>query len=281
MKTKKIALLLPLLPMLMANSAVRTVYSNRYEDFTASYAGEEIIDNYRYQVFHVKNIGEGYISSFNVTGSKYDYDFSATAGEDGFYPIFDSVLIAPNQEIDIKVKSYTPIVAIDSAKLSYYAYAYTAFVEGATVSGTKVVELLKQEETYCYYSIDLKVDNAPSNEANAVVLKAKYDGNDVYLKLDSYRKYRFYTNEALDLSKLEIGDPVAILKNAPEDYEDGFGDVIEFFGRLLIIFITILFIVGSIIFLAIFLPKIIRKSNERKRRQALEEKQNNQEDKRE
>ena len=281
MKTKKLVLLLPLLPFLMANSPVRSVYSGRYEDFEASYVGEEIIDNYRYQVFHVKNIGEGYISSFNVSGNSYSYEFSANARENEFYPIFDSVVIGPKQEVDIKIKSYNALAVIDGSKLNYYSYAYTAFVEEATVSGSYNVELLKQTESYCYYSIDVKVENVPSKESNAVVFKANYDGNDFYLKVDSYQKYRFYTSEPLDLSKLEIVDKAAVLKDVHEadNYDDGFTIIGQFLLRLLLIFVTIIFIVGSIIFLTIFLPKIIRKSNQRKR-DAINKK-NNEENKRE
>lgn len=282
MKIKKLALLLPLLPFLMANSPARSVYSGRYEDFEASYVGEEIIDNYRYQVFHVKNTGEGYISYLNVNGTAVEYDFSCTVREDDFYPIFETVVIAPNQEVDVKVKSYTALAVIDGSKLSYYSYAYTSFVEGATVSGTKNVEVLKETENYCYYSIDVQVDDATAKIANSLVFKANYDGVEFYLKVDSYQKYRFYTTEQIDLNKLEIGDPVAVLKDAEDDYYyEGLVVVGQLLLRLLLVFIAILFIVGSIIFLAIFLPKIIRKSKQRKRDQALKEKQNNEGDKRE
>ena len=278
MKNKKLALLLPLLPLLMANSAVRRVSPDKYEDFAASYVGEEIVDNYRYQVFHVKNTGKGYMSYFAANG-KLDYDFNAYANEGDFYPLFENTVIAPNQEIDVKVKSNTPIVAVDSNELEYRAYAYISFVEEATVSGSKDVELLKEEDNYCYYSIDAKVENAPSNEPYCVVFKATYDGNDFYLKVNSSDKLRFYTSEKLDLSKLEISGETAVLKDAPYDnyYDQSLVAIGQFFLRLLIIFIVIIFCVGSLIFLTIFLPKIIRKKYQRKR--DLQRQQNNQENK--
>ena len=260
----------------MANSPARSsIYSSRYEDFEAAYVGEEIADNYRYQIFHVKNTGEGYISYFYADG-KLDYEFYAYAGEDDFFPTFENTVIGPNQEIDLKIKSSTALAVIDGNKLDYRASAYSNFVEGATVSGDRSVELLRETETYCYYSINATVENAPANTSIALVFKANYDGTDFYLKVDSYNKYRFYTTKPIDLNKLEIGDSVSILKSAENDYYyDGFGVIGEFLGTLLLIFIIVVFIVGNIIFLTIFLPKIIRKANQRKREKELKEKQNN------
>ena len=112
-----------------------------------------------------------------------------------------------------------------------------------------------------------------------MVFKVAYDGNDFYLKVNSSDKLRFYTSEKLDLSKLEISEETAVLKDAPYDnyYDESLAAIGQFFLRLLIIFIVIIFFVGSLIFLIIFLPKIIRKKNQRKR--DLQRQQNNQENK--
>ena len=266
MKNKKLALLLPLLPLLMANSPAPRIYAERYEDFESSYVGEETIDNYRYQVFNIKNTGKGYISSFYADG-KLDYEFSASARENDFYPLFENTVIGPNQNTNIKIKANTPLVAIDKNQLEYRTYAYSYFFEDAIVSGSKDVELLKQNDDYCYYSIDVQVENVPANERNSIIFKATYDGDELYLKVDSDAKYRFYTTEALDLTKFDIGNPVSVLKKTDDsyNYDEAFEAIGAFFLRLLIVFVVIIFLIGGIIFLTIFLPKIIRKKNQRKR----------------
>ena len=264
MKNKKILLLLPLMPLLMANSPARSNYSIVYKDFQATYIGEQIEDNYRYQKFHLNNSGDGFIETFYVNG-KDSYDFYAYFYTGDFFPIFEQTLIGPHQEVDLKIKSNTPLVNVDGSKLEYRVNAYTTYTKDIAVSGSKKVELIKEELNYCYYKIDIKVDSSEQKNSHSLVVKANYDGQELYLKINTYDNYRFYTSELLDLSKLEIDGVVACLQsNSDSDY-DGLAVISAFFARLFIVFLVILFIVANIIFLTVFLPKIIRKSKQRKR----------------
>ena len=89
MKTKKLELLLPILPLLMANSpAPARLRSQKYDDFEASYVGDELNDNYRYQIFHLKNNGIGFISELDISGLE-GYEYSTYLSENTFNPIFD------------------------------------------------------------------------------------------------------------------------------------------------------------------------------------------------
>lgn len=270
MNYKKLALLLPLLPLLMANSPARSSYYSEYEDFEASYVREDVIDNYRYQVFHLNNKGQGYISSFTVLGAE-DYDFSLYFHDYNFHPIFQNTVIAPGQEIDLSGLAYTPLATIDGSKLKYACNAYTSLNQSLTVTGDKSVSLIQKRETYCYYQLNVGIDGASSENKYGIIVNAAYEGQEFYLKVDSYEKYRFYTSESIDLSKLEIKDVAAVVDQSYQIDYNGFSPVIDFLVRLLIIFSLVVLIVGGLIFLLIFLPKIVRKSNERKRANANRE----------
>ena len=276
MKIKKLALLLPLLPLLMANSPARGTYSRVYEDFEATYVEEQIEDNHRYYLFHINNTGKGFIDAFYVSGQG-DYEFSASVYDNNIFQPFESAFIAPNQQVDLKVKANTSLVTIDDNLLNYHAYAYSTYQKDPAVSGTKAVELIKEYDSYCYYKIDVQADDLKQGDYVYLVVKATYDNQEFYFRVSSSERYRFYTSELLDLDKLEIKGVVAsISSSASGDDYSGLAALGEFFGRFLLIFVVIAFIVGNILFLTIFLPKIIRKSKQR--RVNTEKKQNKEED---
>lgn len=251
----------------MANSPAPRPYPTNYKDFEASYLGEEINDNYRYQVFHINNSGDGYISDFTVNGRGKYIDFSAYADENTFSSIFENTVIGPHQEVDIKPNVYTNLATIDGNYLDYRADAYTKFSKPATVNGSKSVTQAYKSGDYCYYEVDIQLQDVEEN-TYSVIFKSTYQGEVVYLKFDSLRNFHFYTREAIDLNEFEIDEAVAFLSKNDYYSNNGYDispTIAAFLIRILVIFLIIVFFVGSLIFLLIFLPKIIRKANDKKR----------------
>lgn len=280
MKIKKLALLLPILPLLMANSpAPARIYPKKYDDFEASYVGDEINDNYRYQIFHLKNNGTGFISELDISGLE-GYEYNTYLSENTFNPIFDDTLIGPGQELDLRVKSTTPLVTIDGSKLSYRSYAYIETGNSEkTISGDKSVSLVSSYvggfgssyESYAY-QINASIEDTDTAYRYTILFKLNYDGETIYLKVENDSKLFFYTYEELDLSKLEVIEASRIyeITNTNTYYYSGCTLALaQFLLRILVVFLVVVLVVGSIIFLTIFLPKIIRKNNAKKREKEI------------
>ena len=264
----------------MANSpAPARIYPKQYDEFEASYVGDEVNDNYRYQVFHLKNKGDGFISELDIY-SLDGYEYNSYLDTNTFHPIFDDTLIGPGQDLDLRVKSTTPLVTIDGSKLSYRSYAYIETGNSEkTISGDKSVSLVSSYvggfgspyESYAY-QINASIDGAGASYRYTFIFKLNYDGETVYLKIENDSKLVFYTYEELDLSKLEVLEASKIyeISNTETYYYSGCTLALaQFLLRLLVIFLVIILIVGSIIFLTVFLPKIIRRSNAKKREKEI------------
>lgn len=277
MKTKKLALLLPILPLLMANSpAPARIRPQKYDDFEASYVGDEINDNYRYQIFHLKNNGTGFISELDISGLE-GYEYNTYLSENTFNPIFDDTLIGPGQELDLRVKSTTSLVTIDGSKLIYHSYAYLDSGNSEkTITGDKSVSLVSSYVGGSYtsysYRINASIEGADSAYRYTILFKLNYDGETIYLKVENDSKLFFYTYEELDLSKLEVIEASRIyeITNTNTYYYSGCTLALaQFLLRILVVFLVVVLVVGSIIFLTIFLPKIIRKNNAKKREKEI------------
>ena len=264
---KKLLMMLPILPLMMANSpAPQRVFN--YDDFKMTFVSEEIIDS-NYQTckytYQVDNYGDGYIYDITrlKTLSSYYYTvYYAGADDDLFY--FNQI-IAPHSEFTFSYEDgqfdYT------SPNVEYAANAYTEFSEDAIISGSFDISLT-YEPMYSYdhyysYFIDLQIKGLNQEKYYYnVILNLKYDDVNysllIYETYDEYKKdgYTFSSKEKLDLTKLTLQDnPIVVAQEMYAGYKEPTMNVTAMLIALGIV------IGGVIIFCGIYFPIKSRKKN--------------------
>ena len=145
--SKKLLAILPILPLMMANSPAKMRDFN-YTDFKMTFVSQEETSEgssyFKYN-YHVENTGDGYIYDIMRYNRNY-YDYQV------FYPgcggcLFNNQVIAPHSEMDFYYQDYQ----IDENALNYAANAYTEFAEAITLSGSFDIYLFEEP----YYSYDV------------------------------------------------------------------------------------------------------------------------------
>lgn len=267
-KYSKLLILLPICPLLMANSPAPAVYPDDYKDYQITYVKEEKIadDKYNY-VFNFKNTGDGYINYIYLNGeeivngeemyyglSLYDYEIASPFADGLLPPGF-------NGEVTLESTYQVP----NPSKLKHNCQAYTEFYNDATIEGTKELSLNQdryynaQSDIY-YYNFDIKLSDTEDGYYYGVILKLNYDGEICYVKTDQFHSYQIVTNELLDLSKISVED-IKVIRTV--EYNNGFGQFISIVVIVFVVGLLLLFAAG--IFAAIFFPLMAA----RRRRRAV------------
>ena len=259
--SKKLLAILPILPLMMANSPAKMRDFN-YTDFKMTFVSQEETSEgssyFKYN-YHVENTGDGYIYDIMRYNRNY-YDYQV------FYPgcggcLFNNQVIAPHSEMDFYYQDYQ----IDENALNYAANAYTEFAEGITLSGSFDIYLFEEpyysyDDAYYGYFIDLTVNNLNENKYYyQYILNVKYD--DVCYSIVIYKTWHrnaegfsFYSRERLDLNKLTLQD-TAIVVN--QDLQPGYRE--PTLDTLAMVISLGVVIGGVVIFSAIYFPIKFRK----------------------
>ena len=262
MKThaRKLLFIIPLLPLLMANSPAPKVYDEQYNDLEVTYSSEECYHNYYFYHFNLKNTGNGYAHYVNFTNDRYDESFYASVNEDEIFYPFVSALYAPgfDDEVIVVTKNKIP----DSKKVVANAYAYSEIAEEITISGSKALTYSVEQsdpsiKNYAY-ELDISVSGRLSDYYYGAAVKVTYDGKDGCLKIDNLQDKPFIrTSERIDLSKLTVHEVVAY-KSARYYYGANVN-----WNNALTPLLTFLLIFGLLlsfgIFSAIFFPAMARR----------------------
>lgn len=266
---KKIVLLLPVLPMLMANAPAPTPRPSEYEDYTISVSDvqkhtEDVI-YYRYS-YDVKNTGEGYISDIyvNLRRSDNSYDYDNLEGI-SFDSIFYDSLIIPHQEITAIGKSRLSEPSIDNYKeVHYTASAYIDFADDVTVTGDYELTTLSYDNAY---KVNISLEGTKKGDYYyGVIFKITYDGEDHYVHSDEMRGFDIRVNNHFDYTKLTNIEVVKVTKT--DAYHSHVGEVLT--GIAIVFFVCFILVISMGIFAAIFFPIM------QKKRRARREKKNEQ-----
>ncbi len=266
---KKIVLLLPVLPMLMANAPAPTPRPSKYEDYTISVNNvqkytEDVI-YYRY-TYDIKNTGEGYISDISVNftsnNNTYHNDYLQNVSFDA---VFHDPLIIPHQEITALGNCRLPEPSVDNYKnISYYATAYSTFADDVTVTGDYELTTLSYNNAY---KVNISLEGTKKNDFYyGVIFRITYDGEDHYVHSDEMQGFDIRVNDHFDYTKLTNIEVVKVTKT--DAYHSHVGEVLT--GIAIVFFVCFILVISMGIFSAIFFPIM------RKKRRARREKKNEQ-----
>lgn len=262
--SKKLLAILPILPLMMANSPAKMRDFN-YTDFKMTFVSQEETSEgskyFKYN-YHVENTGDGYIYDIMRYNRNY-YDYQV------FYQgcggcLFNNQVIAPHSEMDFYYQDYQ----IDENALNYAANAYTEFAEGITLSGSFDIYLFEEpyysyDDAYYGYFIDLTVNNLNENKYYyQYILNVKYD--DAYYSIVIYKMWHrnaegfsFYSRERLDLNKLSLQDTAVVVA---QEIQPGYREPTFNIPAMLISLGVV--IGGAAIFCGIYFPIKSRKKND-------------------
>ena len=271
---KKLVILLPVLPMLMANAPAPTPRPSEYMDYTISVSdvqkhSEDVI-YYRYS-YDIKNTGEGYITDIDVNLRRSDnsYDYDNLEGI-SFDSIFYDSLIIPHQEITAIGKSRLSEPSINKYKeVHYKARAYINFADNVTVTGD--YELTKVNHSINTYKVNISLEGTKKNDFYyGVIFKITYDEQVRYVHSDEMQGFDIRVNDLFDYTKLTNIEVFKVTKT--DAYHSHMGEVLT---GIAIVFIVCFFLMISMgIFSAIFFP-IMKKKRRARRAAALRAKQEN------
>ena len=245
-KNKMLLMLLPMLPMLMANAPAPKAYPKAYTDFEANIVNEE--NSYDY-TFHFKNTGVGYISSFFASSEECS-NFGYYFGGLGFCPFSYNGVLIPGQEWESVRTSEEKVN--DYSKVKYTAEAYFDFADDVTVSGDLSVH--KYDGGKNGYAVNVELNGGDRNHYNyGLILKLTYDSNDYYIEVDQFENYSFDTDGTFDKSKLTKVEVVEVTRSVTYGYRGGNnnGYAAVFFGALVMPFIIILGVIALVIVITI------------------------------
>ena len=264
---QKLLMLLPILPLMMANSPVKAPRYN-YTDFNVTLVSEELIENtynemYKY-TYRATNTGDGYIYEIARGQNEY-YNYAIFySGIEGC--LFTNQVIGPGRTVEF----YTQDYKLYNENVVYAANAYTNFSDSVDLTGSFKIRL-EDEPMYYYenptygYFVDMRVLNLNENKYYyTFILNLKYKGenysNVVYNFWDRNNNQGFYfsAREKLDLEELTLQDtPLTISQEIYPGYKDPSLNVMA----MLISLGTV--IGGAAIFCGIYFPIKARKKEEK------------------
>ena len=277
MKTnyKKLLTLLPILPLMMANSPAKR-YEPTYFDFDMAFV-ERVNNfdegtNYFDYTYNINNKGDGYIYEIDFKNPNYPsstyYDSLYYTGESHKGELFENTIIAPHHAYTMTFTRYYSFLG-DGENLEFGAFAYTDFEEDPIIQGDKSITLIyaptsPYESSYYQYFVDCTVKGLNSNKYYYnIILNLVYDNVDYSVViygyyLNDHEGFCFTTKEQLDLTKLSFQEtPITVARRIYDGYiEPGF--------NVTALLITLgIAVVSTGIFLAIYLPMKAKKKNEK------------------
>ena len=218
---KKLIVLLPVLPMLMANSPVPAPHPSSYKDFSISISDikkhPKDVLYYQYS-YDLNNTGEGYITyiyiDYRTKDNKYDSDILDGSALDSIF--YESVII-PHQEVTLLGKNTILEPSIDNyEKITYSAFAYSDFADDVTVTGD--YSLTKATYSSNTYEVNISLEGTDKKGFYyGVVFKITYDDEVHYVHAEEHDQFAIRVMEDFDLTKLTKIELYKITKTAAYD----------------------------------------------------------------
>ena len=271
-RARKLLSIIPLLPLLMANSPAPQIRDEEYKDLQATYLSVESYHGYNFYHFNLHNTGDGYVDYVVLNnGLNADRYFYASVESDEVCQPFYNGLIEPgfNREVVVLTKN----TLSSSETVTATGYAYTTLAEEVTISGSKeityMVENSDKKNNYYYYEIDCSLEGMSDDYYYGAAIKLNYKGNTYCVKSNFTSKMTLTTSEELDMDQLSVSEVVALKSEKIYRYYDYF-DFTGAMHAVLIFFLILGLLLSFGIFAAIFFPAMAR----RRRRRLLQEQNN-------
>ena len=245
---KKLALLIPVLPLLMATTALPspTASIEKYKDISISgtYLGTtNQFDPKEYQYeLDIENTG----SEHAILSMSYEYS-TIYLYYDGFSnsPLFSNHMLVPGGHEKIKVKTDKSDTISDWSKYGIALCHYSILDEDVTFKDLSFKEA-KYANGYSFYVLEGKINNL-SDFYYDLVFDVTYKGED-YSFSYNLRDDKITTREELDLTQLEIKNVKA--------YRSSYKKVEEANWALLLV-IAIIAIIAMLFIIFILIPGLI------------------------
>ena len=270
--TRRFLTLLPLLPLVMANSPLPEVFSESYKDFKLTFVSEEETSDGRFQQrFTLENTGKGYIDRIYLD-DVYSLDFYGSyMNYSDPYPPFYSSVFEPGYSGEIIMTSSSKMP--DFRKVTPKAEGYSDIVKDLPVEGTKEITAVSGNSDY-YYQIDLGLKIPDTYYEYGAILKLDYKGVTCYIEVSESRNYQFQTTEELELDKLTVLDVIGIKSEPYLTHQLGgcVGGFSNFLKMALIVFAIFFLIISFGVFSAIFFPAMARRRRRNREKLAQENK---------
>ena len=256
-KTKNLALLLPILPFLMATAALPspTASIEKYGDISinGTYLGPDSeFDPKMYQYeLDIENIGSDYaLPSFTHEYSKI---YLYLNGYSDSY-LFSNHLVAPGEHVKFKVKTDKSDNIDDWSKFDIALYSYSIIDEDVSFQNL-FFEKTKYGNGY-YYVLKGKIEHL-SNYYYDLVFDVVYKNEKYSFSYNLYQN-RMSVSEELELDKLEIKS-VKAYRSSYQKVQETNGVLIVFIFLIIMMLIIFLLIPGLIFIIVFLIVKCRRK----------------------
>ena len=258
-KSLKTLTLLLFMPCLMANALGPSNYYSEYFSLNIEYVSSTQVEDTYYHTYHINNHGGGYVNRISIRdGDNETYHIMELNGEN-ISDTFHNALLGPSSSSDITIASNYPIIDT-SNNVSYAANAYKSGGIAYALKELKGVEYAGHPNEFYKYKIEFK-----SEHSYDAIIQFDYDGNNYYVisKTGGGYDHCLYTLEEIDLEKLSIKDFFFIEPHQAFKVDE------DAFTRAMYIFIAgFLFVASLIVFPAVFIPAMVRRSRRKKAKAA-------------
>ena len=247
----------------MANALGPSNYYSDYTSLSVAYVSSTQISDEEYQhTYHLNNYGNGYIDRLTIGDSDEEIYNSTILNFDNISNLFANALYQPGFGEDITITCKYPLV-----NTSHVLYSAKAYKPGSTYSLTqfkdiKYVGLNTNEYSNFTYIYEVEFRQSYNRDA---LFHLDYNGSDYYVisKTSGGSDHRIYTTQELDLEKISVKDFFLIEPHQAFKIDD------DALTRAMWIFIVgFLFLVSLIIFPAVFIPAMVRRSRRKKMKAA-------------
>ena len=258
-KGLKILPVLFTMPCLMANALGPSNYYSDYRSLSIDYVSSTQVEGTYYHTYRLYNYGNGYVDSVSIRyGEEGTYD-NMILGSDNISNTFANALYGPGYGNDIVVTSTYPIVNT-TASVGYSARAYKqgSYYALKEIKGIKYVGT--NDNVYSNFTYIYEVEFQMSHNRDAII-RFDYDGNDlsVVCKTSGGSDHRIYTNKEIDIEKISVKEFFFIEPHVAFKIDD------DALTRAMWIFIAgFLFLASLIVFPAVFIPAMVRRSRRKK-----------------
>ena len=244
------------MPCLMANALGPSNYYSDYSSLHVDYVSSEQIGEEEYRhTYRLHNYGDGYIDYISIRdGEDTTYNYYSLNSKN-ISDIFSNALYKPGYGGEVTFTSQYPIINT-SSPVGYNAKAYKSgsYYSLSKIKGIKYVGLNENEYADSKYIYEVEFQMSYNRDA---IFHFDYDGNEycVISKTSGGSNHRIYTFQEIDIEKLSVTEFFLIEPHVTFKIDDGAVN-----RAMIILLVGFLVLVSLIVFPAVFIPAMVRRS---------------------
>ena len=263
-KNLKILPILFVMPCLMANAIGPSNYYSNYTSLRVEYVSSTQISEEEYQhTYHLNNYGDGYIDRLVIGDSDDEGKYNSTVlNFDNISDLFANALYQPGYGDDVTITCKYPLVNTSHVLYSAQAYKPGSSSSLTQLKGIKYVRLNTNEYSNFKYIYEVEFQISSNRDA---LFHLDYDGHDYYItsRTSGGYEHNIYVAQELDLEKLSVKSFFFIEPHQAFKVDE------DALTRAMYIFIAgFLLLASLIVFPAVFIPAMVRRSRRRKAKAA-------------